>query len=160
VGNFRIEPPGLFRGRGDHPKTGKLKKRVTPEMVTLNLGVDAVIPEPPAGHKWKTVVHKNDATWLATWQENVNNAFKYVFLAATSTWKGQSDLQKYEKARELKVISLCVCVCVFFLAYITTQILNSFFPHHRNISRIFVPVIQKSSRVKKWKCVNVLQPCI
>jgi hypothetical protein len=20
VGNFRVEPPGLFRGRGDHPK--------------------------------------------------------------------------------------------------------------------------------------------
>ena len=25
VGNFRVEPPGLFRGRGDHPKKGKLK---------------------------------------------------------------------------------------------------------------------------------------
>lgn len=25
VGNFRIEPPGLFRGRGDHPRTGWLK---------------------------------------------------------------------------------------------------------------------------------------
>jgi DNA topoisomerase IB len=25
VGNFRIEPPGLFRGRGKHPKTGSLK---------------------------------------------------------------------------------------------------------------------------------------
>lgn len=25
VGNFRVEPPGLFRGRGDHPKTGCLK---------------------------------------------------------------------------------------------------------------------------------------
>lgn len=25
IGNFRVEPPGLFRGRGDHPKTGKLK---------------------------------------------------------------------------------------------------------------------------------------
>jgi len=25
VGNFRIEPPGLFRGRGKHPKTGCLK---------------------------------------------------------------------------------------------------------------------------------------
>lgn len=25
VGNFRIEPPGLFRGRGDHPKKGALK---------------------------------------------------------------------------------------------------------------------------------------
>lgn len=29
VGNFRIEPPGLFRGRGDHPKTGKLKVNAT-----------------------------------------------------------------------------------------------------------------------------------
>ena len=25
VGNFRLEPPGLFRGRGQHPKKGKLK---------------------------------------------------------------------------------------------------------------------------------------
>ncbi len=25
VGNFRVEPPGLFRGRGDHPKKGCLK---------------------------------------------------------------------------------------------------------------------------------------
>lgn len=25
VGNFRVEPPGLFRGRGAHPKTGLLK---------------------------------------------------------------------------------------------------------------------------------------
>jgi DNA topoisomerase-1 len=25
VGNFRVEPPGLFRGRGDHPKKGELK---------------------------------------------------------------------------------------------------------------------------------------
>ena len=25
VGNFRVEPPGLFRGRGDHPKKGRLK---------------------------------------------------------------------------------------------------------------------------------------
>ena len=27
VGNYRIEPPGLFRGRGEHPKTGCLKVR-------------------------------------------------------------------------------------------------------------------------------------
>ena len=25
VGNFRIEPPDLFRGRGEHPKKGSLK---------------------------------------------------------------------------------------------------------------------------------------
>jgi DNA topoisomerase-1 len=25
VGNFRVEPPGLFRGRGEHPKKGRFK---------------------------------------------------------------------------------------------------------------------------------------
>lgn len=103
VGNFRIEPPGLFRGRGSHPKTGKLKTRVLPEQVTLNLGLNAKIPEPPKGHKWGGIVHDQTATWLATWKENVNGSIKYVFLAATSAWKGQSDMQKFEKARELKV---------------------------------------------------------
>ncbi|KAI8584050.1 hypothetical protein K450DRAFT_221249 [Umbelopsis ramanniana AG] len=102
VGNFRIEPPGLFRGRGDHPKTGRLKHRVMPEQVTLNLGENAPIPKPLPGHKWGGVVHIHEATWLASWKENINGTIKYVFLAATSSWKGQSDMQKFEKARELK----------------------------------------------------------
>ncbi|KAG1474328.1 hypothetical protein G6F56_000419 [Rhizopus delemar] len=102
VGNFRIEPPALFRGRGTHPKTGKLKTRVQPEQVTLNLSPNAKIPEAPKGHKWGKIVHDQTATWLATWKENVNGSIKYVFLAATSAWKGQSDMQKFEKARELK----------------------------------------------------------
>ncbi len=25
IGNFKTEPPSLFRGRGDHPKQGKIK---------------------------------------------------------------------------------------------------------------------------------------
>lgn len=36
IGNFKIEPPGLFRGRGEHPKQGMLKKRIQPEDVTIN----------------------------------------------------------------------------------------------------------------------------
>ena len=36
IGNFRIEPPGLFRGRGTHPKMGMLKRRVRPEDVIIN----------------------------------------------------------------------------------------------------------------------------
>lgn len=55
IGNFRIEPPGLFRGRGDHPKMGMLKKRVMPEDVIINCSKDSKIPEPPKGHKWKEV---------------------------------------------------------------------------------------------------------
>jgi len=102
VGNFRVEPPGLFRGRGEHPKTGKVKGRVMPEQITINIGKEAKVPTPPEGHKWKEVKHDNKATWLAMWQENINGAYKYVMLAANSTVKGQSDFKKFEKARELK----------------------------------------------------------
>lgn len=102
VGNFRVEPPGLFRGRGEHPKTGHLKKRVLPEQITLNLGKEATVPAPPEGHRWKEIKHDQEGTWLAMWQENINGAYKYVMLAANSDIKGQSDFNKFEKARELK----------------------------------------------------------
>ncbi|EXJ77946.1 DNA topoisomerase I [Capronia epimyces CBS 606.96] len=102
VGNFRVEPPGLFRGRGEHPKTGKVKTRVMPEQVTLNIGKEATVPPPPAGHKWKEIKHDKQGTWLAMWQENINGNYKYVMLAANSDIKGQSDYKKFEKARELK----------------------------------------------------------
>ena len=102
VGNFRVEPPGLFRGRGEHPKTGKFKKRVTPEQITINIGKEAMVPKPPEGHKWKEVKHDQEGTWLVMWQENINGAYKYVMLAANSDIKGQSDYKKFEKARELK----------------------------------------------------------
>jgi DNA topoisomerase-1 len=102
VGNFRVEPPSLFRGRGEHPKTGRVKKRVTPEQITINIGEKAKVPAPPAGHKWKEVKHDHEGTWLAMWQENINGAYKYVMLAANSDIKGQSDFKKFEKARELK----------------------------------------------------------
>jgi DNA topoisomerase-1 len=102
VGNFRVEPPGLFRGRGEHPKTGKVKARVSPEQITINIGKGATIPPAPQGHKWKEVKHDQTGTWLAMWQENINGAYKYVMLAANSDVKGQSDFKKFEKARELK----------------------------------------------------------
>ncbi|CAN6608325.1 DNA topoisomerase 1 [Trichomonascus vanleenenianus] len=102
VGNFRIEPPGLFRGRGKHPKTGKLKRRVKPEQVTINIGKGAKVPEPPKGRQWAKVQHDNTVTWLATWKENINGNHKYVLLSHSSSMKGKSDFKKFEKARELK----------------------------------------------------------
>lgn len=47
VGNYVVEPPGLFLGRGDHPKAGMRKARIMPEDVTLNLDEDAPIPPCP-----------------------------------------------------------------------------------------------------------------
>ena len=69
VGNFRVEPPGLFRGRGEHPKMGKLKKRVYPYDITINIGKGEPIPEHPfPGMKWKEIRHDNTVTWLAYWK--------------------------------------------------------------------------------------------
>lgn len=102
VGNFRVEPPGLFRGRGAHPKTGKLKKRVYPEDITLNLAAEAPIPPAPPGHSWGAIKHDKSVVWLAMWRENISDAFKYVKLAAKSSIKGISDMRKFETARELK----------------------------------------------------------
>lgn len=46
-----------------------------------------------------SVQHDNSVTWLATWKDNVNGNVKYVFLAANSSLKGQSDFKKFEKVR-------------------------------------------------------------
>lgn len=33
-----MEPPGLFRGRGEHPKMGLFKRRIYPRDITINIG--------------------------------------------------------------------------------------------------------------------------
>ncbi|KAF2977505.1 hypothetical protein EK904_004423 [Melospiza melodia maxima] len=102
IGNFKTEPPGLFRGRGEHPKMGMLKKRIMPEDVIINCSKDSKIPEPPEGHKWKEVRFDNTVTWLASWTENIQNTLKYIMLNPSSKLKGEKDWQKYEVARRLK----------------------------------------------------------
>lgn len=102
VGNYRVEPPGLFLGRGEHPKMGKIKSRIYPEDVTINIGEDGPIPEcPMEGHKWGSIVHKKDVTWLCGWKDSITGGSKYVWLAAGSAFKGMSDHAKFEKARKL-----------------------------------------------------------
>ncbi|KAF6040270.1 top-1 [Bugula neritina] len=104
IGNFRIEPPGLFRGRGQHPKMGMLKRRVQPEDVIINCSKGSKVPVAPKGHKWKEVRSDNEVTWLATWTENIQGQIKYVMLNPASRLKGEKDWQKYEKARKLHTI--------------------------------------------------------
>lgn len=101
AGNVTVEPPGLFLGRGAHPKAGRVKARIMPEQITINHSADHPAPAPPAGHKWGEVVEKKDVTWLALWRENINGGFKYVFLDASSNFKTESDREKFEKARRL-----------------------------------------------------------
>uniref|UniRef100_A0A8C4GZ15 DNA topoisomerase I n=1 Tax=Dicentrarchus labrax TaxID=13489 RepID=A0A8C4GZ15_DICLA len=92
IGNFKIEPPGLFRGRGEHPKQGMLKKRIQPEDVIINCSKEASIPVPPAGHHWKEVRHDNTVTWLASWTENIQGSIKYIMLNANSKLKAGNEI--------------------------------------------------------------------
>ena len=103
MGNYNMEPPGLFRGRGEHPKTGCLKRRCVAESVAINISEDACVPPCTLpGHAWQSVRHDPTVTWLCSWQENVQNSCKYVMLAASSSFKGKSDMEKYSKAISLK----------------------------------------------------------
>lgn len=64
------EPPAIFRGRGEHPQRGKLKSRIVPEYVTINVGEDDMIPPCPVdGHAWKEVVHNPKASWLCQYKD-------------------------------------------------------------------------------------------
>ena len=68
VGNFRVEPPGLFRGRGEHPKMGMLKRRIYPQDITINIGEGEEIPEHPyPGQKWKEVCRTATLCGEKTW---------------------------------------------------------------------------------------------
>lgn len=103
VANCRVEPPGLFRGRGKHPKTGMVKKRLVPEDIILNISKEIPIPECPVpGHNWGGVIHDNTVTYIAKWIENINGQHKMIYLHSSSRFKGQSDMAKFGKARKLK----------------------------------------------------------
>ena len=102
VGNFTVEPAAIFYGRGANPNRGKVKREILPEDVTLNIGEGDPVPKAPTGHKWGGVVHDHNAVWLAKWKDTITEDTKYVQFAAEGRFKGESDLEKYEKARKLQ----------------------------------------------------------
>ena len=104
TGNFRIEPPGIFLGRGCHPKAGKIKKRVYPKDITLNIDSNSPIPKLPkffSGHKWGKIIHDNTLEWIASWKDDISGKTKYVWLGAKSDFKAKSDEHKFDMARKL-----------------------------------------------------------
>ncbi len=104
TGNFRIEPPGIFLGRGCHPKAGKIKKRIYPEDITINIDTKSPIPPIPSfysGHKWGKIIHDNTLEWLCSWKDDITGKIKYVWLGAKSDFKAKSDENKFDMARKL-----------------------------------------------------------
>jgi DNA topoisomerase-1 len=104
ISNYMVEPPGIFRGRGEHPLSGSIKARILPENVTLNIGADDPVPKCALpGHCWKGIVSNPEGTWLAYYRdEKMDKSNKYIFFAPNSKFKGMNDFKKYEKARKLR----------------------------------------------------------
>ena len=102
VGNYKIEPPGIFIGRGNHPKLGRIKKRIQPEDVTINLDKESPIPKANVPGNWGGVIHERHVIWLATWKEEITGKNKYVFTSLDSFFKSKSDEEKFDLARQLK----------------------------------------------------------
>lgn len=101
ITNWKMEPPMIFIGRGDHPLRGSLKRRIIPEDVTLNLPRDTPIPKLPRGRKWADIVHKPDCEWLWSWTDPLLKKIKYVYPAAVSQSHAEREQIKFEDAMNL-----------------------------------------------------------
>lgn len=105
VGNYRLEPPSIFLGRGIcNPSSGHIKPRILPEDIIINIDKDSPIPKMPnfyKNHKWKKIIHDNTLEWLCSWIDKVTGKTKYIFLSHKSDFKAKSDEYKFQLAREL-----------------------------------------------------------
>ena len=97
LGNYAVEPPGIFMGRGKHPHRGRWKQGVQANDITLNLGTQSRIPE----GDWGQIVCKPECAWIARWNDKLSGNIKYVWFADNSPMRQQRDAEKYDKARML-----------------------------------------------------------
>jgi DNA topoisomerase-1 len=97
AGNYTVEPPSIFMGRGEHPLRGKWKPYVNEKDITLNLSPDA--PRPPGN--WKEIVWQPDSMWIAKWDDPLRGKEKYIWLSDSSQVKQQKEIEKFDKAKEL-----------------------------------------------------------
>jgi len=98
IGNYTVEPSSIFMGRGMHPLRGKWKEGPCHEDIELNLSPDA--PRPPGN--WKAIVWEPDAMWIARWRDKLSGKMKYVWLSDASILKQRRDIEKFDKAQELR----------------------------------------------------------
>ncbi len=98
LGNYAVEPPAIFLGRGKNPFRGKWKPAITTKDVTLNLSPDA--PTPPgewAGREWRP-----DELWIARWTDKLTEKVKYVWFHDATPMKQERVQEKFDLARELE----------------------------------------------------------
>lgn len=104
LGNYMVQPPGLYIGHGNHPLRGKIKGRIQPKDVVLNISKKNVpkcfIHGEPC--EWGDIVEDHDVTWIAAYRHPITEEMNYVWLKReASEWVCASDMSKFDKARKL-----------------------------------------------------------
>ena len=98
IGNYTVEPSSIFMGRGQHPMRGRWKEGPRHQDVELNLSPDA--PRPPGD--WKDIAWEPDTMWIARWRDRLSGKMKYVWPHDSSPLKQRKDIEKFEKALDLR----------------------------------------------------------
>lgn len=114
LGSPYVEPISLFLGRGCNKDTGKVKARVKPSDVTLNLSKGVTVPKcyyldddkveliEIKNDTWGSIIHDDQSVWLASYIDDISGKAKYLWTANDSHIKAESDQAKFDLARELR----------------------------------------------------------
>jgi DNA topoisomerase-1 len=98
IGNYAVEPPSIFLGRGKHPMRGRWKLAIDTKDVTLNLSPDAPPPEGEwAGREWRP-----DELWVAKWTDKLAGKVKYIWFHDATPMKQGRVQEKFELGRQLE----------------------------------------------------------
>jgi DNA topoisomerase-1 len=100
-----IQPPGIYMSHADSPLRGRIKKRIQPSDITLNVS-KKYVPECKINGKpckWGEVVEKKDVSWIASYANPLDSKnTNYIYLKREgSHWVCMDDKVKFEKARNL-----------------------------------------------------------
>ncbi len=98
VANYAVEPSSIFIGRGNHPLRGRWKEGPREEDIELNISPSA--PRPPGN--WKAIVWQPDVMWIARWQDKLTGKTKYVWFSDSSILRQRKNIEKFNKAKELR----------------------------------------------------------
>ena len=104
IGNYMVQPPGLYMGHGKHPSRGKIKNRIKPTDITLNVSKKYIPKCFSHGEpcKWGKIIQNHESTMVAKWENPITKKSNYVNLSRdASPWACMDTIKKFDKARKL-----------------------------------------------------------
>jgi DNA topoisomerase-1 len=102
IGNYTVEPNSIFMGRGQHPRRGSWKEGPREGDIELNLSPDAEEARAKLSTLGFKVVWDPKSIWIARWKDKLSGKMKYVWPSEASFLKQRKDMEKFEKAEQLR----------------------------------------------------------